>query len=205
MAACLYSMKRCSPLLFRKNAIRYMKIVRKVQVLPSEWKGGKTYEYVIFPADSAYVNRNFDFRISSASIEQIPSDFTQFVGYQRYLIMLDGELNVLHNEKERVFECNTLFKFDSNDCVRSFSLGNDFNLMLKDGIDAQVEVVTDRELTADSAFVLIFALTDSEVNIGGEVMHLSTSDCVWTETKGMNFVAELSGKCVFARWRMASK
>ena len=61
----------------------------------SIWSGGLTYEYMIYPETANYTNRDFVFRISSATIEKVPSEFTKFKGYHRYLVMLDN-LSLIH-------------------------------------------------------------------------------------------------------------
>ena len=60
----------------------------------SKWKNGITYQYYIFPNNANYQNKDFLFRISSATIDNIPSEFTNFIGYYRYLAMLDNNLDL---------------------------------------------------------------------------------------------------------------
>ena len=45
-------------------------------LIANDWSGGKTYEYYIFPETADYQNKDFLFRISSATIESKPSNFT---------------------------------------------------------------------------------------------------------------------------------
>lgn len=58
-----------------------------IHLLPKEdnkasiWSGGLTYEYLIYPKTANYSDRNFVFRVSSATIEKVPSEFTKFKGY----------------------------------------------------------------------------------------------------------------------------
>ena len=106
-----------------------IKIFKKEEIIPGIWEGGKTWELFIWPPDKKYKNRDFDFRLSTASIEKSPSDFTRFEGYQRYLIMIDNDLNIIRNEEMEHYKKNEVFEFDSSDEIKSFSVGNDFNLM----------------------------------------------------------------------------
>lgn len=67
----------------------------------SIWSGGLTYEYMIHPKTANYADRDFVFRISSATIEEVPSKFTKFKSYHRYLVMLDNCLDVEVNKEKK--------------------------------------------------------------------------------------------------------
>ena len=72
----------------------------------TDWSSGKTTEMYIYPKDCSYNERNFDFRISSATIEVEESEFTDLIGYRRLLTILDGELDLKINDKP-VFKSNS--------------------------------------------------------------------------------------------------
>lgn len=69
-----------------------MKITKisKDTLIPTIWDGGETFEYYIYPENALYANRDFLFRISAATITKVPSTFTKFKNYQRFLVMLDN-------------------------------------------------------------------------------------------------------------------
>lgn len=160
-----------------------IKIISKNDITPSIWDGGKTYEYVISPADSTYAARDFDFRISSASIEQTPSNFTNFQGYQRYLVMLDNGLKIKRNGIEEAYSKNEIFEFNSADDIQSFSLGTDFNLMVKkEGRPFTVEVKT---LNGDleSSLIFVFALHKANLKINQQAYDLNVNDLVLIENE----------------------
>jgi environmental stress-induced protein Ves len=79
----------------------------------SEWSGGKTVQYWIFPANSSLAQRDFRFRISSAVVEVDESEFSVFEGYQRKLMVLNGELELIHDGHHSVllkpFDQDTFF------------------------------------------------------------------------------------------------
>ena len=81
-----------------------IRLLSKKDSKASVWSGGLTYEYIIYPETASYADRDFVFRISSATIEQEPSVFTKFKGYYRYLVMLDNGLNIEINKEKRVYE-----------------------------------------------------------------------------------------------------
>lgn len=96
----------------------------------SNWTGGTTTELYIFPLESSYIERDFDFRISSAQIELEASTFTSLPGVNRKLMILQGEIEITHKDKYskilKAFEQDS-FKGEWN----TSSVGKclDFNVM----------------------------------------------------------------------------
>lgn len=128
-----------------------IEIKEKKNLIPALWNGGETYEYFISPGNAVYGERNFDFRISSATIEKAPSEFTRFQGYDRYLVMLDSELVILRNSAPEKYKNHEIFCFNSDDHIISSSTGNDFNLMIKSSekkadTACSTEFVSDRKI-----------------------------------------------------------
>ncbi|MDD2982587.1 MAG: HutD family protein [Crocinitomicaceae bacterium] len=160
-----------------------IKIISKNDITPSIWDGGKTYEYVISPADSTYAARDFDFRISSASIEKTPSNFTNFQGYKRYLVMLGNDLKIKRNDVAEAYSKNEIFAFDSADQIQSFSLGTDFNLMIqKEGRPFNLEVKTLND-DLESSVVFIFTLEETSVKINEQEFKLNVNDLLIAENQ----------------------
>ena len=56
----------------------------------SGWSGGTTTELFIFPPTADYQQRNFQFRLSTATVEADRSDFTLLNGISRKLMVLSG-------------------------------------------------------------------------------------------------------------------
>jgi len=75
------------------------KIIGNEDIKISKWSGGITREIAIFPENSKYENRDFDFRISSATVENEESVFTKLPGYERIIMILDGKLKLVHEGK----------------------------------------------------------------------------------------------------------
>lgn len=94
------------------------------------WSGGKTTQLYIFPSGASYQERNFRFRISTATVESEKSEFTQLDGYWRHLMILEGELFLEHENYHslqlRKFECA---EFDGSWKTTSLGKCTDFNLM----------------------------------------------------------------------------
>jgi environmental stress-induced protein Ves len=62
----------------------------------SQWSGGTTTQLYIFPANASYSERNFELRISTAKVEVAESTFTALPGFQRKLMILEGEIFITH-------------------------------------------------------------------------------------------------------------
>lgn len=83
-------------------------LLRASERKSTSWAGGETSEITITPPDSSYVARNFDYRISSATIER-PGPFTQLPGFNRILCLLEGsglELEITENDDTRSIQLN---------------------------------------------------------------------------------------------------
>lgn len=154
-----------------------IQIIRDSALKAAIWDGGKTYEYLIFPESAVYAERDFEFRISSASIEKTPSVFTRFNGYQRFLLMLDNDLNLVRNGVKEHYAKLEIFSFSSADEIVSSSLGQDFNLMLKNGSSAKLSVASQFEDI--SRFLFYFALEEVEVEVNQQKYMLLKKDLLF--------------------------
>ncbi|MDM1390563.1 HutD family protein [Myroides marinus] len=166
-----------------------IRLIRKEEVLTSQWAGGKTNEYIIYPSKAKYADRDFLFRISSATIEAIPSDFTQFTGYKRYLAMLEGDIRLYKNGKEECYDNQVLFSFESSDDITSYSFGKDFNLMLNHSIKNETVRLSLDTVNTQSGHVFVFALGDNTVTINGNSYNLKQYDCLVIINKELDYVS----------------
>lgn len=131
----------------------------------TNWAGGKTNELIIHPAGAIYAERDFDFRISTATIEVEESDFTSLPDYNRLLAVLEGELELIHDAKYtkslRVFESDD---FHGSWKTSSRGKARDFNVIYSDRYALDFELVSINEATTiykESDFLFLFALNAS--------------------------------------------
>lgn len=100
----------------------------------SQWSGGKTTQLAIAPDGAVYQNRNFLWRLSSATVELEQSDFTPLPDYTRLISVLKGGMTLCPEGQEPVslapFE---VYSFDGATPVLSKGRCTDFNLMLRKG------------------------------------------------------------------------
>lgn len=157
-------------------------IIKKNNILPNIWDGGETFEYLIYPENSLYDKRDFLFRISVATITKVPSVFTKFKGYARFLVMLDNDLNININGKEESYTPNNVFKFDSNSDITSFTKGNDFNLMVQNNVDANVCLINDA-IQLNQSYIFLFALNDTSIEVNNKKINLKKADLLLIENR----------------------
>lgn len=115
-------------------------IITKEQQQTNTWAGGTTTQIAIYPEDSSYANRDFLWRLSSAVVELEESNFTKIPGFDRHLMVLEGELKLIHKEHHSV----RLRQYEQDSfkgCFDTISFGKarDFNLMLKEGVKGRLE------------------------------------------------------------------
>jgi environmental stress-induced protein Ves len=108
-------------------------IIRKSELQTNLWAGGTTTELFIFPRPATYKKMDFDFRISTATIEVDKSIFTSLKGVQRTLMVLEGTLELLHKNHYAItlepFQKDS-FRGDWETISRGRAV--DFNLMVRD-------------------------------------------------------------------------
>lgn len=108
----------------------------------SNWTGGKTKELAIFPRASKYLDRNFIWRLSSATVELDESDFSKLPDYDRVIMVLKGSVVLTYDGKKTV-KLNELEQdsFDGGWKTKSFGRITDFNLMVRKGGDGILDII----------------------------------------------------------------
>ena len=110
-------------------------ILHKSEQNTSAWSGGVTKQLGIWPQGADYKTRNFGWRISTALVELDESVFTALPGVSRWLMMLDGQIHLVH-EGIRELDMkpfDPVASFDGGWTTRSSGRCRDFNLMTKAG------------------------------------------------------------------------
>lgn len=130
------------------------KLYKEEDFRVSNWTGGKTKQLAIFPADSSYLDRNFLWRLSSATCEKEESDFSKLPDYDRVLMVLEGNV-VLAHQDVRAARLGELEqdRFDGAYRTKSFGRITDYNLMVAKGNQGFLDVINaeeeNRPLTAE--------------------------------------------------------
>lgn len=116
-------------------------LLHKADYKATEWSGGMTTEIAIAPEGSIYADRDFLWRLSSATVELEESDFTSLPDYNRIIMTLKGGIKLSHNKGEWLELPEFVpHSFDGGDETASVGKVIDFNLMMRKG-KCQGEVV----------------------------------------------------------------
>lgn len=144
------------------------KIINKNKFKTNVWSGGETSELYIFPEDSEFINKDFLFRISSANFTSTFSTFSNFTGYERYILPLEGELNLNHKrlydrslKKYEVEYFNGFWETSSIntlDCI-------DYNFIVKSGYSSRLGVLEagDTYESKEKGLILLFSTEDYHI------------------------------------------
>ena len=110
------------------------KLLTKTDYVTTSWSGGTTTQLAISPEGAVYANRDFLWRLSSATVELEHSDFTPLPGYHRFLAVLEGKIRLKIDANEP-FELapGRVAEFDGGVPVESWGRCVDFNLMVRKG------------------------------------------------------------------------
>lgn len=102
--------------------------------LTTRWSGGTTTQLAIAPAGAVYADRDFLWRLSSATVETEESDFTALPDYDRLISTLTGDIRLNHNGGAILtLHPYEVHRFDGADATHSWGCCRDFNLMLRKG------------------------------------------------------------------------
>lgn len=110
------------------------KLLTKADYVTTSWSGGTTTQLAIAPEGAVYADRDFLWRLSSATVELPHSDFTPLPDYDRFLSVLEGEIQ-LKIDARAPFPLvpGELVAFDGGAPVESWGKCVDFNLMVRKG------------------------------------------------------------------------
>ena len=132
----------------------------------SDWSGGKTKQLYLSPQTGHYGKREFDYRLSTATVELAESQFSDLSGFHRILMSLDHTLH-LHNasrQEETVLAPFTPYVFEGSDSITSRGTCTDFNLIYSDHYQGQMIAISNgQELSRDDEIQFIYALENLTV------------------------------------------
>ena len=154
-----------------------IQIIRQATYKTTQWSGGITREICIFPATASLAARNFDLRISSAVIDTPESNFSDFTGFLRYLMPLNGEIvlypgasesqsaaenGAVGEENAVKLSATDLFEFDGAQPMRSRNTPGavDFNVIVRRDLPITARIALDNCSTLPNGRTILFALTD---------------------------------------------
>lgn len=137
---------------------------RKAEFTPVPWPGGTTTELFIHPSGTSNAERNFECRISSATVELEESVFSDFSGYERHIAPLAGTMRLEHEGHHSVtlHPCET-DSFSGDWRTRSFGKCVDFNLIHRPGWKGNIRGVAETTVLVPQGpgYTGVYALRDN--------------------------------------------
>lgn len=162
------------------------------------WASGTSTEIFIHPADGSFADRNFLFRISTATVEAEESTFTFFEGITRHLMILRGNLELIHEGRyTRHLAPYDQDVFSGEWSTRSRGQVTDFNLMLKDGATGslthrRIGQNESAQFSATTAFYFIY-LASGSATFDGD--HTAGTGDLLQILKGSDFTLHAKEPC----------
>ncbi len=103
------------------------------------WAGGTTTELYIYPENSGYKTKDFEFRISTASVDLEESAFTLLTGVSRQIMTLDGEISLIHEGNKPIYLAPwQVHSFMGDVATKCKGKCTDFNLMTTGSTKAEI-------------------------------------------------------------------
>ena len=181
-----------------------IELISKEENIISNWSGGSTSQLYIFPKNSTFQERNFDFRISSAIIEVEESEFTSFVGFDRLLMVLNGELEIVHeNQYSKNLKQFEIDSFSGDWNTTSKGKITDFNLIVKRGFKGKLnyliiknEEPISKEFSNIPERIGYFVISgELKAEINNSEYNVQKGELLMIENRGDVYTVELKGDC----------
>lgn len=180
-----------------------MREIKKENFKVTDWSGGQTTELYILPEGADFHDRDFNFRISSASFTSTSSNFSDFSGYQRYILPLKGFIKLehkgLYNRDLKPFEVEyfdgrwSTYSENSLDTI-------DFNFIVKSGSVATMEIVSEKtDIKADGYTLYVYSPKDFSVEENGEEKSLTGGNLYIFDTDIK--ILDLNEKIVISKYK----
>ncbi len=136
------------------------------------WSGGSTTQVTIFPSEASVVEQNFIYRISSASVE-CDSNFTKYPNFTRYIMTLDNRIEIFHNNDCVKLERYDIHRFDGALNTTSKGVCNDFNFIVSEVFESEMNLLVDGEYCMENySHYIFYALEDSVVEVNSAMVDL---------------------------------
>ena len=139
------------------------------------WASGTSTELFVFPPEGNFQTRAFDFRISTATVEVEETNFSDFSGLTRILLILKGKLTLIHEGRySKELYTFDQDRFDGSWITKSKGKVQDFNVMFNENYDASVlhlalQANKSHEITLDESKTFLF-IFNGKFEINGQLV-----------------------------------
>ncbi len=163
--------------------------------ITTNWAGGTTTELFIYPEKSTYALRNFDFRLSTATVETETSTFTPLPGVSRTLLLLDGAMTLHHEgQPSQALKKFDLAPFEGDWKTTSVGKCTDFNLMMRGDTQGDIggrwleaNEVIHYAIPSHSSYLFVYLYQGQiDVRIKADMHSLANGDLLVIENPSVN-------------------
>lgn len=190
-------------------------IKRKEEQISTKWSGGTTTELAISPETSLYSERNFTYRISSAIVEDEESVFTKLPGVSREIMILEGELELIHKDRysKHLKPFNT-DSFSGEWNTSSKGKVTDFNLMTMGNTSGKIEAISLKNnatyniiTKSEASEIALYLFNGSaEISTENEVFTLNEKDfCHISECQSIKLKINTTSDCTIIKTEIFRK
>ncbi|HEL9633851.1 TPA: HutD family protein [Streptococcus suis] len=164
-----------------------MQVLKTSDYQEASWSGGRTTQLYLFPAQSSYGERNFQFRLSTASMDTEQSTFTSLPSYHRILLSLDQTivLQDMNSGEQVTMVPYKIHRFEGEQSIQCVGKAQDFNIIFDDSIQADLQVMDENKwgVECEGDFQFIYALVNLDFHIEGWGSgHLAAKELLVVET-----------------------
>lgn len=151
----------------------------------TQWSGGSTTELYIHPPTANYTKGDFNFRISSATVEVEESDFTILPEVSRQLMVLSGTITLSHKDHHEIqLKKNEIDSFEGSWETSAVGTCVDFNLMTKGNSSGKISLVCKQayesvnfHLDSNCEFIIFYAYEGKlQLNFNSETRSLNMGE-----------------------------
>ncbi len=146
-----------------------IKILSEADFHNSIWSGGKTKQLFIFPETGDYQSRQFDYRLSTATVELAQSEFSDLTGYHRLIMSLDKSiiLSLKDKQVEKPLQAFESYSFEGKEKIISRGECTDFNLIYNSNYVGQMMAIARNNdpICDNNPIQFIYALNDLHFQI----------------------------------------
>ncbi|SFQ50772.1 Various environmental stresses-induced protein Ves [Lachnospiraceae bacterium XBB1006] len=183
-----------------------LEVIKAKQYKETKWSGGTTREIFIAPEGADYGKRDFQVRVSTATVELEESDFTVLPGVHRELTVLSDDIALTFEDDDEavVIDKYCIVGFDGGRKVHCVGKAPDMNLMLSGGATGRMYHVDASKtfvLKKDCEYILFASDSDGVLHYGedcflklkkGDSCHAKDVQmhCVWEPEESRILIVE---------------
>jgi uncharacterized protein len=155
-----------------------VQIIRRADCPTTHWSGGTTTELYIYPPQATYRERNFSWRLSTATVADEQSTFTSLPGVTRTLLLLNGKVLLSHaGHYQKSLHPFSQDTFQGDWQTTCYGKATDFNLMTRQPYRGKIATVS---LKNGETCRVPDELPDSAVRLCAQVIYIWQGSVQWS-------------------------